>query len=126
MTDESSLVFVYNADSGLFNTLADIAHKAFSPQTYDCRLCALTYGLLQERGPWRDFIAHLPVECSFMHRDEFRRRYPKDKTPLPAVFRLRSGVTSVCLDARALSACEDLEQLQAAILAQCLAQDSSA
>jgi len=27
------LVFVYNADSGMFNTLTDIAHKVFSPKT---------------------------------------------------------------------------------------------
>jgi hypothetical protein len=37
-----SLVFVYNADSGVFNTLSDIAHKIFSPETYACNLCALT------------------------------------------------------------------------------------
>ncbi len=29
-----SIVFVYNADSGLFNALPDIAHKTFSPATY--------------------------------------------------------------------------------------------
>ena len=36
-----TLVFVYNADSGVFNALADAAHKIFSPRTYACNLCAL-------------------------------------------------------------------------------------
>lgn len=26
-----TLIFVYNADSGLFNTVTDIAHKVLSP-----------------------------------------------------------------------------------------------
>ena len=42
-----SLILVYNADSGFFNALADSAHKLLSPSTYDCRLCALTYGAIQ-------------------------------------------------------------------------------
>ncbi len=28
-----TLLFVYNADSGFFNTLADTGHKLFSPTT---------------------------------------------------------------------------------------------
>ena len=31
---EYTLLFVYNADSGLFNTMADIGHKLLSPETY--------------------------------------------------------------------------------------------
>lgn len=37
-------LFVYNADSGLFNTATDIAHKILLPETYACNLCALTHG----------------------------------------------------------------------------------
>ncbi|MCF7977351.1 hypothetical protein U5801_08255 [Lamprobacter modestohalophilus] len=43
------LIFVYNADTGLFNQLADAAHKAFSADTYACNLCRVTYGLLTEK-----------------------------------------------------------------------------
>jgi hypothetical protein len=38
------LLFVYNADSGLFNSIAEAAHKIVSPQTYRCDLCRITYG----------------------------------------------------------------------------------
>ena len=47
MTDRPSrveLLFVYNADTGLFNTVADAAHKILSPSTYSCNLCKVTYG----------------------------------------------------------------------------------
>ena len=33
-----SIVFVYNADSGLFNMVTDTAHKMLSPDTYECNL----------------------------------------------------------------------------------------
>ena len=121
MTGEPPLLFVYNADSGLFNTLADIGHKLFSPETYECRLCALTYGLLNERKQWRDFVDALPVRCTFVHRDEFLQRYPDDATALPAVFRLLADGPAACLDAAALDACESLGQLQAMIRRHCLA-----
>ncbi|MBU0498608.1 MAG: hypothetical protein KJ558_05035 [Gammaproteobacteria bacterium] len=65
MKAEAPLLFVYNADSGLFNTLADIGHKIFSPGTYQCDLCALTHGYFQERIEWRAFVESLGVECRF-------------------------------------------------------------
>jgi len=36
------LLFVYNADTGRFNRLADAAHKVLSPQAYQCVLCKVT------------------------------------------------------------------------------------
>jgi hypothetical protein len=43
-----SLLFVYNADSGVFNLVTDIAHKIFSPQTYACQLCCITHGNFED------------------------------------------------------------------------------
>lgn len=120
MSARPRLLFVYNADSGLFNTLADIGHKIFSPATYDCRLCALTHGYFSERREWREFIATLPADCDFLHRDEFRQRYPDDTTALPAVFRVDGGRPRACLAARLLRNCGNLSELQARIWTNCL------
>lgn len=110
------LIFVYNADSGLFNTLADIGHKIFSPQTYACELCALTHGYFRERGPWRAFVESLPLTCEFLHRDEFRQRHPAQAAlALPAVLRVDDAEPQVCLTREDLAACADLDALQAAI-----------
>jgi len=43
---KDTIVFVYNADGGLFNTLSNIVHKIFSPETYRCKLCSITYSVL--------------------------------------------------------------------------------
>jgi hypothetical protein len=120
MTDDG-LVFVYNADSGLFNTMADAAHKVFSPDTYSCNLCRVTYGWFTERGAWRDFIAALELPCTFLHRDELRARYPGLDLALPAVLRVTDGVPAVCIDAAALNACADVESLMALVRERCVA-----
>ncbi len=115
-----SLLFVYNADSGLFNTLADIGHKLFAPDSYPCDLCALTHGYLREKAQWRRFVEELGVPCQFLHRDQFRHRYPDDTTPLPAVFLVQNGSLRPCLDKEALATCQDLESLQRQLLVRCL------
>jgi hypothetical protein len=113
------LCFVYNADSGLFNTMADIGHKIFAPETYNCQLCALTHGYFRERATWRAFVEGLAAECEFLHRDEFRARYPDVDADLPAVFRLEAGRPEVCLSAQALGEIDDLDTLQKQIRGRC-------
>lgn len=118
----NQLVFVYNADSGLFNTMADIGHKLFSPATYPCDLCAITHGLLSERAEWRRFIESLSAPCEFLHRDQFRARFPDVQALLPAIFRECEGRLVLCADAMAIAACESLVDLQALILGHCLGE----
>jgi hypothetical protein len=115
MNDRPRLLFVYNADSGLFNTLADIGHKIFAPQTYACRLCAITHGWFNERAAWRDFIRSLDADCEFLHRDDLHRRYPACGAELPAVLRLTPNGPVVYLDAARLSGCRDLEELKSLV-----------
>ena len=69
------LIFVYNADSGLMNTLMDIGHKAISPQTYECNLCGLTFGLFTEHQQWKEFRKASDKDMEFLHRDEFEQKY---------------------------------------------------
>jgi len=80
------LVFVYNADSGVFNTLTDIAHKLMSPSTYKCNLCSLTHGFFTAREEWMTFLDDLDADIEFLHRDEYLDRYPDAKIDYPAIF----------------------------------------
>ncbi len=87
MKPGATVLFVYNADSGLANALLDIGHKLVSPATYGCNLCALSHGLLAPRAEWTRFVATLPYPAEFLHRDEFRRRFGADRRDaLPAAF----------------------------------------
>lgn len=107
-----ALVFVYNADSGLFNLVTDIAHKIFSPQTYACQLCNITHGNLTMRQEWREFIDDLPLPCEFMHRDEFLRAHPEVEDDLPAVYTRSNEALQVCVDANKINKCNSLSELK--------------
>ena len=110
--ETKKLVFVYNADSGMFNTLTDIAHKVFSPQTYSCNLCAISHSYFSERDEWKNFISELDAECEFLHRDEFEKKYALTGCRYPAVF-LKSGTgLDIYLDADEINQCQSMEDLQ--------------
>lgn len=83
--DGITLLFVYNADSGLLHELADYVHKMVSPQTYQCNLCAVTYSTTGMKKEWKPFITSLGVPVEFLHRDEFLDTY-SIKAHFPAVF----------------------------------------
>ena len=80
------LIFVYNADSGLVNTVKDIGHKLLSPQTYSCLLCSLTHGTFRENPEWKAFREHSSTEMRFLHRDEFEQQYHR-KMQYPVILR---------------------------------------
>ncbi len=69
------LIFVYNADSGLGNLILDGAHKILSPDTYDCKLCELTFGAFTEKNVWKKFRIESQLQMDFLHRNEFKKQY---------------------------------------------------
>ena len=108
------LIFVYNADSGLFNTMTDIAHKIFSPSTYNCQLCALTHSYFSMRDEWKDFLDSINIDMQFLHRDEFVAQYPGITDDLPAVYIDKDGL-KVLISADDIKSCDTLDQLKALI-----------
>jgi hypothetical protein len=110
------LIFVYNADSGLFNTVSDIAHKILSPQTYSCNLCALTHGHFKIKKDWVDFLKEIDAELEFLHRDEFVEKYNQRDPELPAIFIEENGELSVWIDQFEINQVETLNDLKSAIM----------
>lgn len=123
---KKQLVFVYNADSGMFNTLTDIAHKVFSPQTYECNLCAISHSYLSERSEWKEFIQDLNglgevgAECAFLHRDEFLKKYSSEEKNFPVIFELQDDELKASLSAEKINACKSMDDLKEAIKTNCL------
>lgn len=110
---KTTLLFVYNADSGIFNTLTDIAHKMFSPDTYECNLCAITHSHFSMRKEWADYLETLNANLEFLHRDELIKQYGEQNASLPAIFfvgdnkKLELGV-----DSETINKCKTIEDLQ--------------
>ena len=106
------LIFVYNADSGLFNTLTDMAHKLFSPDTYSCNLCALTNSHLGMRSEWKQFIQTLDHPVEFLHADEFRKRHGETTLSFPIMLANDDGRLSTLVDAEVINSCASIAALQ--------------
>lgn len=106
------IVFVYNANAGLFSALTDSAHKLLSPKTYSCNLCKLTYGLKNMKQEWADFIKTLPYPLEFLHRDELHKQHPELKdVELPAVF-MEEAVLNEWVPASEINKVESLPALK--------------
>lgn len=110
------LIFVYNADSGLFNTVSDIAHKIISPKTYSCNLCALTHGHFKIKEDWVNFLDEIKTELEFLHRDEFSKQHNYPDTELPAIFIENNNELSLWLDQGTINQIETLDELKITIL----------
>lgn len=82
------LLFVYNANSGTRNAIMGSVHKVFSPSTYDCRLCDMTYGVVAENRTWKKFRQNNKYQMVFLHKDGFAKKYASkfgDKFTFPIV-----------------------------------------
>ena len=105
------LIFVYNAESGLFNAVTDMAHKVFSPQTYQCNLCALTHSTFGMRKSWKQFLETLDRPLEFLHADELKRHYGISGVPLPAIFKKGGERLELLIDADSINACLTIDDL---------------
>ena len=110
-------IFVYNADSGLFNSITDFAHKIISPSTYNCNLCALTYGNFIMRNEWKTFIQQLSVDVVLLHKDEFQKVYNLE-TKLPVIFIKNNDEIKLCISDKEINNCKTLQQLEDLITSQ--------
>jgi hypothetical protein len=117
MTERANpkIVFVYNADSGVFNLLTDIAHKMFSPTTYACNLCAITHSNFGMRREWKEYLDSLPHPLEFLHADEFRSKYKLEKTRLPAIFIEENGALKQIASAAQINASKSIAELNSLI-----------
>ncbi len=109
-----TLVFIYNANSGFISGMIDSAHKALSPETYQCELCALTHGFFGAKKAWKDFMARINVDTQFYHLDDAPAELKglAQESGLPCIIRLdSSNETSLLLDKQALASLDSLEAL---------------
>ena len=111
MDDESTLVFVYNADSGLVSLLKDYVHKAVRPSTYSCNLCAITFDNFGMKNKWKEFIDSLNYKVEFLHRDEFIKRYHPEKFEYPAVFVKKNADLALLISNKEINKLKKFEEL---------------
>ncbi len=127
---ENELILVYNADSGIFNTIKDGINKIVSPRTYQCNLCALTYGTITMKDEWRTFIDNLGISSEFLHRDEFLKRlefHPHNvkNIEFPAIFIRKKEQVVLFINYIEINKCRTLQDLMDLITRKLSGKDSS-
>ncbi len=87
------LFFVYNANSGIRNSLIDSMHKVLNPRTYQCSLCDITFGVFKENAIWKKFRNEAQWETEFLHKDEFQSQLQSkmEHTPTFPVVLIEAG-----------------------------------
>lgn len=110
--EKPKLIFVYNADSGIFNLLSGVAHKILSPQTYSCNLCALTHTSFGMKKEWREYLESIGNSLEFLHADEFRTKYKVEEVELPAIFKEENGSLILTVNAAVINDCQTIDDLK--------------
>ena len=108
--DESELIFIYNAKSGLVNEFLDFAHKIVSPSTYNCNLCALSYGNFSMKKKWSDYISSLPVKSTFTYKDKVSE-YGYNNIELPSIIFRNGSRSKVIISSEEINKLKKIDQL---------------
>ena len=108
--NETELIFIYNAKSGIVNEFLDFAHKIVSPSTYSCNLCALSYGNFTMKKKWSDYISSLPVRSTFTYKDKVSE-YGYDNIKLPSIIFQDKSKSKVILSSEEINKLKKIDQL---------------
>ena len=109
-----TIIFVYNARSGIVNAVLDTAHKILTPATYSCRLCDITYGLTGEKKLWKQFRQRSSMPMKFLHKDQFLAEYKGkwlEKYTFPIVLAETSDTLEVLISTMSLNTMKNTEEL---------------
>ncbi len=108
------LLFIYNANSGKVNASLDVLHKVLSPATYNCNLCRVTYGVLEENATWKTFRKSSDLNMEFLHKDEFQKQFKSKfghKFSFPVVLAATTNGLEIFISPAEIDAVETPEKL---------------
>jgi hypothetical protein len=111
----SALLFIYNAKSGIANTLIDISHKLLSPETYSCNLCAITHNTFSENKTWKDYRLTCKINMQFYHIDEFKQRFPNQEFKYPIILLNKENKLEEFISSKKINTLKNVEDLINAI-----------
>jgi hypothetical protein len=121
--EKKKLIFVFNADTGgKWKGFKETLSKTFRPSTYECNLCAVTYGAFGMKKEWKKFVNNLdvPVESmgrdifdiEFLHRDEFDQKYKISDAKYPSAYLEDTEGLRVFINQEEMNAVKDVEELK--------------
>jgi peptide-methionine (R)-S-oxide reductase len=108
--NESELIFIYNAKSGIVNEFLDFARKIVSPNTHNCNLCAISYGNFTMEKKWSNYISSLPVRSTFTYKDKVSQ-YGYNNIELPSIIFRNGSRSKVIISSEEINKLKKIDQL---------------
>lgn len=108
-----TIIFIYNAKSGLLAGLSNVVTKMVAPSQYKCNLCKITYGPLSVKEEWAQFLETLPQNKIFLHKDELKNEYAElGNYALPAIFLHHVNEFSLLVSKEQLNKLKSVQELK--------------
>ena len=107
----NELIFIYNANSGVVNSLLDWAHKIFSSNTYKCSLCSITYDNSGKKNEWSNFLEELNIKSLFLYKDHIINDKDLKKYTLPCVYLRGPNDVRLLISSTEMNMFKDLKEL---------------
>lgn len=109
---KKQVVFVYNADSGKINSIKDYFHKLVRPSTYECNLCAVTFGGFGMKKDWKEFTKKADLPMMFLHRDEFFNEFSNiQDAKFPCAYLSENGNLSLLISQEEMNSVNSQDEL---------------
>lgn len=86
MSYGKTLLFIYNADSGVLPGLKEYSSKTSTSQARDfCNLTAITSTPIGMKKDWKRFVRELEIPARFLNRNEFISEIGAGLVTFPAI-----------------------------------------
>jgi hypothetical protein len=115
VNNDDGLIFIFNADSGAINSVKDFFHKMVKPSTYECNLCAVTFGNFGMKKDWAQYVKNLEndINTEFLHRDEFEDYYPQIKdAKYPSAYYKKGNKLELFISQEEMNNVKSVEELK--------------
>lgn len=102
--------FIYNAKTGMANSVFDLAHKIISPETYQCNLCKITHGAFSETKKFKELKQKYNI--TLWHIDDYEAKYKKETCYPIIIIRNQSGDEIKRIDTETINNISTVEELE--------------
>jgi hypothetical protein len=108
MTDTITLLFVYNIDSGILQSIHDYSTmKGAGSGSDSCPLGAITHSPVGMKKEWKRFLKELPHPSRSLDRNEFTREFGQRPISFPIVLLKKGTELSILISTEELKACRE-------------------
>ena len=112
MSDKKKVLFVYNANSGLANTVKDFWKKILRPSSYECNLCMQTFSVFGMKKDWKKFVQNLEIETEFLHKNEFEEQFAIKDAKYPSAYIQNDGNLALFITQEEMNNVKSLEEME--------------